>query len=52
MKDFKSNFYDIMLSSDLGGRGLDIKNIKTVINFDTPKNLERYIHRVGRTGRA
>ena len=36
----------------MASRGLDIKDIKTVINFDVPKNLETYIHRIGRTGRA
>ena len=41
-----------MVSTDVAGRGLDIDNIKYVINYDMALNIERYCHRIGRTGRA
>jgi len=43
---------DILVCTDLGGRGLDVKGVQHVINFDAPKNISTYIHRIGRTGRA
>jgi len=41
-----------MVATDVAARGLDIRDIKYVINYDAPKNIEAYIHRIGRTGRA
>jgi ATP-dependent RNA helicase DDX23/PRP28 len=52
VEDFRQGNYDIMLSTDLGGRGLDIEGINTVVSFDAPKNFETYVHRTGRTARA
>lgn len=52
IEDLKNGKIDLLLSSDLGGRGLDISNLQSVINFDAPKTFENYIHRSGRTGRA
>ena len=40
-----------MVATDVASRGIDVKDIKLVINFDMPKNIEDYIHRIGRTGR-
>ena len=40
-----------MCATDVAGRGIHIKRLKYVINYDFPSNLERYCHRVGRTGR-
>lgn len=40
-----------MVATDVASRGLDMPNVKQVINMDMAKNLEDYIHRIGRTGR-
>lgn len=42
----------ILAATDIAARGLDVKEIDIVINFDLPRNKETYIHRIGRTGRA
>ncbi|CAD7932332.1 unnamed protein product [Amoebophrya sp. A25] len=44
--------YDILVATDVAARGLDVKNVKCVINADFPLNIEDYVHRIGRTGRA
>ena len=44
--------YDILVTTDLGQRGLDVEGVKYVINFDAPKDISAFIHRTGRTGRA
>ena len=49
---FQQNEVQILLATDLAARGLDIAEIKTVINYEFPVELMRYIHRVGRTARA
>ena len=41
-----------MTATDVAARGLDVKDIKCVINYDFPGSLEDYVHRIGRTGRA
>lgn len=40
------------MATDLAGRGLDVTGINQVINYDSPKSIQIYIHRAGRTGRA
>jgi ATP-dependent RNA helicase RhlE len=50
--DFDSGKNRILVSTDVMARGLDLEKITHVINFDTPKFPENYMHRIGRTGRA
>jgi ATP-dependent RNA helicase DDX27 len=52
LEEFKNGSCEILLASDLVSRGLDIKNVRYVINFELPQQLQKYIHRVGRTARA
>ena len=49
---FKKDQLQILVATDVASRGLDIKNITHVINYDLPGSREDYIHRIGRTGRA
>lgn len=52
MKKFRDNQINILVATDVAARGLDISDITHVYNFDLPQEVEFYIHRVGRTGRA
>jgi superfamily II DNA/RNA helicase len=52
LKKFRNGEIDLLVSTDLGGRGLDIYNVSRVINYHLPKQMENYIHRAGRTARA
>jgi len=52
LSEFKEGKSPILVATDVASRGLDVKNIKYVINYDFPGSIEDYIHRVGRTGRA
>lgn len=49
---FKSGDFEILIATDVAGRGLDISGISHVVNYDVPRNAENYVHRIGRTGRA
>ncbi|PIA46705.1 hypothetical protein AQUCO_01500324v1 [Aquilegia coerulea] len=49
---FKSGVTPIMVATDVAARGLDIPHVAHVINFDMPKDIDDYVHRIGRTGRA
>ncbi|HVU39148.1 MAG TPA: helicase-related protein, partial [Opitutales bacterium] len=44
--------YDILVATDIAARGLDIKGVSHVINYNVPQHAEDYVHRIGRTGRA
>ncbi|XP_009082370.1 PREDICTED: probable ATP-dependent RNA helicase DDX43, partial [Acanthisitta chloris] len=52
LDDFKKGKVRILVATDLASRGLDVQDITHVFNFDFPRNIEEYVHRVGRTGRA
>ncbi|GJY51725.1 DEAD-box ATP-dependent RNA helicase 20-like protein, partial [Tanacetum coccineum] len=52
LSEFKAGKSPIMTATDVAARGLDVKDVKFVINYDFPGSLEDYVHRIGRTGRA
>lgn len=52
LRDFKANKVKVLVSTDVAARGLDIKSVKNVINFDVARDIDSHTHRVGRTGRA
>ena len=52
LEAFKSGEVDLLVCTDVAARGLDIKDVPAVFNFDVPFNAEDYVHRIGRTGRA
>ncbi|MGV3615718.1 MAG: DEAD/DEAH box helicase [Fimbriimonas sp.] len=49
---FKKGAYRVLVATDIAARGIDVKEIALVVNFDLPDNPEDYVHRIGRTGRA
>ncbi len=51
LEGFKSGKYRILVATDIAARGIDVKGIELVINYDLPDDAENYIHRIGRTGR-
>lgn len=50
--DFKAGKTHLLIATDVAARGLDIKNVSHVFNYDVPKNPDDYVHRIGRTARA
>ncbi|MDD4514256.1 DEAD/DEAH box helicase [Massilibacteroides sp.] len=52
MKDFKNGRVDILVATDVVSRGIDINDIRLVVNFDIPHDPEDYVHRIGRTARG
>jgi len=52
LEAFKRGDVDLLICTDVAARGLDIKDVPAVFNFDIPYNAEDYVHRIGRTGRA
>ncbi len=52
LEGFKSGRYRVLVATDIAARGIDVKGISLVVNFDLPDNSDDYVHRIGRTGRA
>ena len=52
LEGFKSGRYRILVATDIAARGIDVTKIELVINYDLPEDVENYVHRIGRTGRA
>ncbi|KAJ6399799.1 hypothetical protein OIU77_020368 [Salix suchowensis] len=52
ISDFKSNVCNLLIATSVAARGLDVKDLELVVNYDVPNHYEDYVHRVGRTGRA
>ncbi|XP_062004849.1 DEAD-box ATP-dependent RNA helicase 24 [Rosa rugosa] len=52
MQKYKSGIYHVLIATDVAARGLNIKSIKSVVNFDIAKDMDMHVHRIGRTGRA
>ncbi|KAI3414409.1 uncharacterized protein J3R85_016415 [Psidium guajava] len=52
LQKFKSGIYHVLIATDVAARGLNIKSIKSVVNFDIARDMDMHVHRIGRTGRA
>jgi len=52
LEDFRKGKFKILVATEIAARGIDIKDVSHVINFDAPETTEAYVHRVGRTARA
>lgn len=52
LDSFKRGFIRVLVATDVAARGIDVKNVTHVINYDEPDNYQTYVHRIGRTGRA
>ena len=52
ISDFKTNVCNVLVATSVAARGLDVKELVLVVNYDAPNHHEEYVHRVGRTGRA
>ena len=52
ISDFKTGVCSVLVATSVAARGLDVRELSMVINYDTPNHHEEYVHRCGRTGRA
>jgi superfamily II DNA/RNA helicase len=52
LQDFKDGRWDVLVTTDLAARGIDIPGLEVVVNYDLPRSPNDYVHRIGRTGRA
>lgn len=52
IKNLRNGNFQVLIATDLAGRGIDIPNVSLVVNYQMSKHIEDYIHRIGRTGRA
>jgi len=51
LSEFRTGSSRVLITTDLLARGIDVHGVSLVINYDLPKNFEKYIHRIGRSGR-
>jgi len=51
MREFRSGSSRVLISTDLLARGIDVQQVSLVVNYDLPKSIESYLHRIGRSGR-
>jgi ATP-dependent RNA helicase RhlE len=52
MRGFRDGRFEVLVATDIASRGLDVREVSHVVNFDVPQHAEDYVHRIGRTGRA
>jgi ATP-dependent RNA helicase RhlE len=52
LRGFRDGRYEVLVATDIASRGLDVRDVSHVVNFDVPQHPEDYVHRIGRTGRA
>ncbi|KAJ6228779.1 atp-dependent RNA helicase ddx41-related [Anaeramoeba flamelloides] len=52
IRTFKDMKVDVLIATDIAGKGLDFRQVQHVINYDMPEDIESYVHRIGRTGRC
>ncbi len=52
LRSFRTGRTPVLVATDVAARGLDIKDVTQVINYDMPGNMDDYVHRIGRTGRV
>ncbi len=52
MENFRSGKVKVLVATDIAARGIDVKNISHIVNYDLPNEPENYVHRIGRTARA
>ena len=52
MLAFRNGVAPILIATDVAARGLDVRNVMHVINYDLPDDIDEYVHRIGRTGRV
>ncbi|WP_017209134.1 DEAD/DEAH box helicase [Clostridium beijerinckii] len=52
LRKFKEGNLEFLIATDVAARGIDVENVTHVINYDLPQDVESYVHRIGRTGRA
>jgi len=52
LRGFREGTYDVLVATEVAGRGIDVEGVVLVVNYDAPSAIDRYKHRIGRTGRA
>ena len=52
LEAFKDGHWEVLVTTDLAARGIDIPGLQVVVNYDLPRSADDYVHRIGRTGRA